>query len=198
MEEETKQNQMEKEEKKEMAYKGIAYKDRSLEEKLLFLDKLVEGISNYLESHDVETEGGERFNHGMQLEIAMLLDNPPRKLKEEWVTDFDEGFLPRLKKMFFDYIYLISKMHRYALTAHWKGDFKEGDRVKVASFELFGPREKVKVPAGREGVVSYITPGEFCDIATVVLDDFSYRGFDFHKLDVPMRLDQLDRVLEEF
>lgn len=147
MEEEKKQNQVATEKTKER----IAYKDRSLEEKLCFLDELVEGISNYLELHDVETEGGDRFKHGEQLEIAMLLDNPPRKLKKELVACFDEEFLPRLKAVFFDYIHCISKMHRYFLAATWKDDFKKGDRVKVASFELFGPREKVKVPAGREG-----------------------------------------------
>ena len=189
---------MEEEKQPQHGEKGkkqrMPYKDRSPEEKFRFLSKMIEEISYFLELHDIKTEAGERLNYGKLLEIAMLFDDPPSTLKEEWVAFFDEKGLPLLMTLFFRFCWLASLMHRNVLASLKKDGFQKGDRVKVASFELFGPSEKVEIPAGRIGTISGIEPGEFCDIAYVVLDDFSYGGYDFHAFEAWMRLDQLERI----
>ncbi len=175
-----------------------AYKERSIDEKFRYLCKLIEELSNYLDVHDVETEAGESFSYGKQLEIAMLFDDPCPSLKEEWVSDFDEGGLPLLRSLFFHFCSFASEEHRLLIASLKKDGFKKGDRVKVPSFELFGPKEtKVVIPAGRVGTFMDVEPGEFCTIAEVVLDDFSYEGYDFDGLEVWMRLDQLEKADEE-
>ena len=169
-----------------------AYKERSVDEKFSYLSKLIEEISCYLNVHDIETEGGKAFNYGKQLEIGMLFDDPCLSLKEEWVSAFDEGGLPLLRDLFFHFCSFASEEHRMTIASLKKADFKKGDRVKAASFELYGPKEKVVIPAGRVGTVVDVEPGEFCDIAYVLLDNFSYGGYDFDNLEAWLRLDQLE------
>ena len=94
-----------------------AYEERSIDEKFNYLCKLIEELSNYLDARDVETEAGERFSYGKQLEIAMLFDDPCQSLKKEWVSAFDEGGLPLLKSLFFHFCSFASEEHRYLIAS---------------------------------------------------------------------------------
>ena len=70
-----------------------------------------------MDARDVETEAGERFSYGKQLEIAMLFDDPCQSLKKEWVSAFDEGGLPFLKSLFFHFCSFASEEHRYLIAS---------------------------------------------------------------------------------
>ncbi len=78
-----------------------------------------------------------------------------------------------------------------------KDDFRKGDRAQLASFRLVGlDGNEVQIPTGRIGTILEEIPDELRDIARIVLDGFSYGGLDFDGIQMPMRLNQLERIGE--